>query len=302
MELSQRSKAVTGDYWQVVRQLNRDLSEWSSTRVLVIIIDGLEQANPSLGAEWLDWLPPVLPSRVKLLVSILDADGRGGDCLRMARRLLNPSRFVELTGLDAEERGRILDLWLSEAGRTLQPSQREDALNRFAECPLPLYMKLVFEEIRYLRSGDRMPPIAGDINSISDRLFTRLERDADHGKVLSQTLAYLSASRAGLSEQELLDVLSRDPRVLNDVRQRSPQAPSVSSLPFSVWARLRNDLGDYIAERGADEVPILEFQHSRIGEVAAERVAAGLKNAHLDLARYFGGDYPDRMHSAPCAA
>ena len=111
--------------------------------------------------------------------------------------------------------------------------------------------------------------------------------------MLSQTLAYLCASRAGLSEQELLDLLSRDPRVLDDVRQRSPRSPSISSLPFSVWARLRDDLGDYITERGADEVPLLGFHHSQIGEVAAERVAGDLKNAHRGLARYFGGDYPD---------
>ena len=92
-ELSHRGSAVDGDYWKIARQLNRKLSEWSSTSVLVLIIDGLEQANPPLGAQWLDWLPPLLPSRVKLLVSVLDADGRSGDCLRMARRLLDPSRF-----------------------------------------------------------------------------------------------------------------------------------------------------------------------------------------------------------------
>ena len=293
VELSGLGSAVAGDYWQVVRQLNWHLSKWNSTQVLVLIIDGLEQAHPSLGAQWLDWLPPLLPSRVKLLVSVLDSDGHGGECLRIAHRLLDPSRFIELAGLTTEERGRILDLWLSDAGRTLQPGQREAVLNRFAECPLPLYMKLVFEEVRHLRSGDRTPPLAHDINSISDRLFTRLEYDADHGKVLSQTLAYLCASRAGLSEQELLDVLSRDPGVLDDVRQRSPRSPSISSLPFSIWARLRNDLGNYITERGTNEMPLLGFHHSQIATVASERIAGELKNAHRGLAHYFSGDYPD---------
>ena len=295
MQLFPHRNAVTGDYWQIVHQLNRVLSEWRNTRALVIIIDGLEQAAPPLGAQWLDWLPPMLAGRVKLVVSVLDTDGPGGECLRMARRLLNPSRFIELAGLTSEERGGVLDLWLNGAGRTLQPGQREMVLKCFAECPVPLYMRLVFEEIRHLRSDDPTPSLARDINSISDSLFTRLEYDADHGKVISQTLAYLCASRAGLSEQELLDMLSKDSEVLDDIRQRSPQSPSISTVPFSVWARLRNDLGDYIAERVADDVPLLRFHHSRIGEVAAERVTGYLKNAHWALARYFGGDYPDLL-------
>jgi hypothetical protein len=291
-EVSGRPDAA-GDYWQTVRRLNQVMSRRSDERLLVVVIDGLDQSPPPVGAQWLDWLPRHLPENVKLVLSVLDADGPAGASHRMARQLLPPTQIVQLGYLSAAESERLLDQWLADASRALRPEQRRAVLDRFAACAVPLYLRLVFEQARRWRSGDPVPEIAGSVAAVVSDFFSRLEHEGDHGSVLTHTLAYLCASRAGLSEIELLDVLSKDPDVLADIAVRSPRSPAVTGLPSSVWLRLNGDLGGYLMERNADETRLLGFHHRALSEAAADRVAALLPAAHRSLARYFGGDHPD---------
>ena len=77
-------------------------------------------------------------------------------------------------------------------------------------------------------------------------LFNRLE--ANHGKVfVSHALGYLTASQSGLSPNELLDVLSCDEDVLEDVFQY--HVPPIRRLPVLLWTRLRLDLGKIQGKR-----------------------------------------------------
>ena len=66
--------------------------------------------------------------------------------------------------------------------------------------------------------------------------------EAVHGKIfVSHTLGYLTASINGLSPNELIDVLSCDEEVLEDVFQY--HVPPIRRLPVLLWTRLRLDLG-----------------------------------------------------------
>ena len=51
---------------------------------------------------------------------------------------------------------------------------------------------------------------------------------------------YITASKSGLSEAELEDLLSLDEKVLNDVFQY--HIPPVRRIPPLLWTRIRNDL------------------------------------------------------------
>ena len=60
-------------------------------------------------------------------------------------------------------------------------------------------------------------------------------------KVLQLLLSgYITASKSGLSEAELEDLLSLDEKVLNDVFQY--HIPPVRRIPPLLWTRIRNDL------------------------------------------------------------
>jgi len=94
-------------------------------------------------------------------------------------------------------------------------------------------------------------------------------------------LGYLAAGRHGLTEDELLDVLSTDLGVMQDFYDHSPterskpEAERQVRLPQILWSRLRFDLADYLTEREADGTAVLAFFHREIGEVVRSRCLQG---------------------------
>ena len=56
----------------------------------------------------------------------------------------------------------------------------------------------------------------------------------------------------GLSEDEMIDVLSRDEEVFDDFRKRSFFEPPEKRLPVVVWSRFYFDVEPYLNERSAD--------------------------------------------------
>ena len=215
----------------------------------------------------------------------------------------------------------LLAAWLHEAHRTLQPQQRDEVLTKFRGCPYPLYLKLAFEEARRWKSLPSLSPhilvilkdmfvrltrrwrsipsvaqgslpetLSPDIPGIIKNMFARLEAERNHGRLLvSRALGYLAASRHGLIEDELLDVLSADKEVMADFRKRSPRSPTLERLPVVVWARLFADIEPYMTQRQADGTTVLTFYHRQVGEAASEIYLSGDNKlrSHRQLAEFF---------------
>ncbi len=76
--------------------------------------------------------------------------------------------------------------------------------------------------------------LAFSIRECIKNLFTRLEKK--HGKTfVAHSLAFLTASRGGISESELDDILSLDDEVLNSVY--TFWEPPVRRIPPNMWTR-----------------------------------------------------------------
>jgi WD40 repeat protein len=240
---------------------------------LVLFIDALDQLAASDPAREATWLPEELPPGVKVIVSTTD-NVRG---LR-----------VQLEPMTQAEGGQALEEWLGEAHRTLQPWQLETVLAHFERCGLPLYLKLAAEESKLWKSYT--PPdactLGEGIAGVIDTLFDRLASNANHGPVLvERSLGYLAAARYGLTEGEVLDVLTADDTVWSDFDRRKHHEVSERRLPVVVWSRLSLDLEPYLTERAAPGGTVIAFYHRQL----AERAAAWSQDRHSDLARYFLG-------------
>lgn len=191
---------------------------------------------------------------------------------------------------------QILDSWLKSSRRLLQDEQEKIVLEAFEKCPLPLYLKLCFDEASrwksYTSSNDTK--LAPTIKGIIHDLFDRVERL--HGKALvGQALAYITASRNGLTEPELEDLLSLDDVVLNDVYQY--WTPPIRRLPPLLWIRIRSDIGDYLIERGADGARVINWYHRQFIETARERYLGAEKEVeiHSNMSDYFLGKWSGGM-------
>jgi hypothetical protein len=110
--------------------------------------------------------------------------------------------------------------------------------------------------------------------------------------LVSRSLGYLAAAKNGLSEDELLELLSRDQDVFENFMQRAHHTPPEQRLPVVVWSRLYFDLEPYLSERAADGAQLMSFYHRQLREVVAQDYLADdqRRERHAQLAAYFGDD------------
>jgi len=276
---------VPASYRELVEEFPKRLALATAQRPLVLFLDALDQLSDVEQGRSLIWLPADLPEHVRLIVSALP-----GECLSALENKLPATSVVELEPMPPNEGRQLLELWLEDAGRTLQNHQRDEVLGKFTGNGLPLYLKLAFEEARRWKSNTTDAVLSPDIPGVIRDLFGRLSSEANHGeKMVSRSLGYVVAAKNGLSEDELLDVLSNDTEVLSDFKDRAPRSPDVDRLPVVVWSRLYFDLEPYLTERSADGASLMAFYHRQLGDVVAEDYLGGdaKRERHRALAEYF---------------
>lgn len=114
----------------------------------------------------------------------------------------------------------MLDNWLGTFKRTLTKPQRDvltASFNSGEKSRLPLYLRLAFDITRTWKSSEIPRSLPKDITELILHIFRRLE--AKHGKVTPAALSYITCTKYGLSANELIDILSLDDEVLDDVFQ-----------------------------------------------------------------------------------
>jgi NACHT domain- and WD repeat-containing protein len=291
---------ISTDYRALVTEFGERLKLATAGQPLIVFLDALDQLSDANLARNLIWLPAELPENVRLVVSTLP-----GECKTALERRLPSANLVKLEPMPTEEADELLGAWLTKAGRTLQPRQRTEVLTKFAlsamttdesggdemkEHGMPLYLKLAFEEARRWKSYTPVVDLAPDIPGIIRKLFDRLSSDANHGTtIVSRSLGYLAAAKNGLSEDEMLDVLSLDEDVRADFKARAKHTPPEEHLPVVVWSRLYFDLEPYLTERSADAASLLSFYHRQLREVVEAEFLSGDKKParHAHIADYF---------------
>lgn len=307
---------IPDDYRELIEKLPKLLGVASQERPLWVFIDALDQLRPVHAGAALSWLPTELPPNVHLVLSALsvpEIDAPPADsvtatdepetphtdsALDELRHMVPPEGLTEVTRLDEGAAGSLLDAWLGDVDRALQPHQRHEVLTKFAASGRPLYLRVAFEEARRWRSysDPGQTVLASDIKGIIRSMIERLASPDQHGfPLVSKVLRCLAASRGGLAESELLDLLARDDdywaHFVRHARHDLPQNASAErKLPVIVWSRLLHDLEPYLAESSDGESVLLTFYHRQVQEVAASdflRSHSDRLAAHHALAGYF---------------
>ncbi len=276
---------VPSDYRELILKFRECLALSSADTPVVVFLDALDQLPEREQKQSLLWLAAQLPIHARLIVTTIP-----GNHISSLEKKLPKGNIVRLNPMELTEASQLLDLWLEMDGRTLQPGQKSQVLNTFAACPLPLYLKLAFEEARHWKSYTMCAPLRADIPGIIRDLFARLSLDSHHGLTLvSRSLSYLVAARNGLSEDELLDVLSRDKTVFEDFKRRAKHEPPEERLPAIVWSRLYFDLEPYLTERSGDGTTLLGFFHRQLKQVVIDDYLTDKEKLmrHRSLADYF---------------
>ena len=144
--------------------------------------------------------------------------------------------FLEVTPLGKDMAWRVMKLWMKSAGRDLNNYQWRLVANAVVDCSLPIFCQLVFREICrwtcYAKPEDTFLA-----HNVMDSIFLLLEKvENKHGWLLvSHALSYVTASKNGVSEPEIEDLISLDDKVLDDIYQH--HLPPFRRIPPLLWTR-----------------------------------------------------------------
>ena len=269
-----------------VEQFHKTLSRSSSDKPLIVIIDSLDQLESDHGAWKLWWLPKKLPKWTKIILSTREGEifenikNNFADCL------------LKVDSMTKNDGDLILDKWLqgsheylSSAGisingkRKIALHQREVILENFEKLGNPLWLKLAFEKACTWPSWygkadeDKLYsdlPISLDL-LIKDFISRRLIKQRKHPPLLNQkALTYLSASRSGLSEEEINYLLATDTEVRAEfdiqVNKTGQLWFSKTKLPPIYWSRLYSDLKPYLTRINVDGAFVYKWFHKEFND------------------------------------
>ena len=276
------------DFNDTVRTFHALLSKATYDKPLFLFLDSLDQLSSKNGAYTLGWLPRMLPNHVHMVVSTLPDLH---DILPNLRNKFPNDAFLQVAPLALDLCQDIMDSWLKAAHRKLTSDQQAIVSKAFDCCRLPLYVKLVYEEVINWKSSDHVSEtvLSHTVQNIINDFFKRLE--IKHGATfVSHALAYITASKSGLSESEWENVLSLDDTVLEDVFQY--HVPPLRRIPQVLLIRVLTDISQYVVTREADNRRVIFWYHRQFIETARSRFLNDLKahvTVHKHLADYFSG-------------
>ncbi len=197
------------------------------------------------GALGLAWLPEFLPPGIRIIASTLE-----GQPLEALRR--HQAEELLLAPLTTPERKQLVTDFLGEYRKKLSDSQLEALLANEA-TENALYLKVALEELRLFGSFEELTQRIERLPATTEELFGQvLDRvEGDHTGVfpVAEGLALLAASRSGLSERELLELVGGE----------------VTAL---AWARVRRSLAPYLVQRGE----LLDFAHRTLWKAVKARL------------------------------
>ena len=299
-----REGELSADTKTLSEELQEHFQSATKEQPIILFLDALDQLSDADGGRLLNWIPyGQLPPHAKLVVSCLSDrtkdDPAGQPFVELTRRQLIAKNSINLDALSEKDASTLLfKNWLHQAGRKVSDQQREriEQILKSKECRQPIYLKLLFEEARIWRSYDAAPKLGESMPAILGQLIDRLSQSTNHGRLLvERVLGYLAASRHGLAENEILEVLFADPdykaaldRATEQTLQELPA--SATRIPIAIWSRLRFDLAPYLTERAAPGANVLTFYHRQVAEWVQEHFVKASEHSwqpHQRLADYF---------------
>ncbi|QOY53238.1 ankyrin repeat domain-containing protein [Candidatus Sulfurimonas baltica] len=260
----------------------------------VIILDALDQLQDK---NHLKWLPLELPSNLKIILSMLDQKGYEY-YYDLLKTNIDTANQLEIKPIDEDVAKEILDELLKKEKRSLTDAQYKYAIRKLKESnSSPLYLKIAFEEIKTWKQTDEKEELAIGIQKIIKEFIDNLTTKFHHDKaIVHKVLGLISASRDGLSESELLDLLSHDEDILSSLEKEENNnnltltigGVKVRRFPISVWARLSEQLRPFVNERLIDGEKLITPFHRIIAETIEKEYYEDKKeNLHKELAYYF---------------
>lgn len=252
----------------------------------IIFIDAIDQLEHD---DELLWLPDILPDHLKIVISLLNDENYPEDSKYYDKVKNRKMNFHQIPPM--ENPLNLMHTLLKSYHRTLQDYQKEYFLRQYNSSRSPLFITLAVQELRHWKSNDRVEPedIPGGSGTIQDladnqrdlikEFISNLYSFYHHDKYFVQiVLGYIYVSRDGLSESELLQLISVDPELVQKFAPETWHKNPTGELPTVIWSRLYAQIKTLLKVSLQDGEELLYFFHREFSTVVAEQ--EGQKDIH----------------------
>ncbi|XP_038150830.1 NACHT and WD repeat domain-containing protein 2-like [Cyprinodon tularosa] len=267
----------------------------SSEHPLILILDGLDQLENNVGSQIIGSLPSHLPDAVKLIITVsskrtglLQAIKSHYSQLGGLPCSVSGSReeeagyaCIQLQSVDRKQCIKLLESLLNCSGRKVTSGQQALVNQALTSCRLPLYARLL-HALTSLWHSDSDVNESSLPDSVHSSIFALLEHlEQKHGSSLvARTVSYVSLSRTGLSESELVDLLSHDhPECEGKISQVDVE-------------RLLIDLKNFLIRRSMADSQVLFWVSRHFKLVGTKKYLStheARKKIHSEMVDYFSG-------------
>ena len=255
-------------------KLRSDFANWlhmaAAKGRVILLIDALNQLEDKEGALDLVWLPPVIPENIRLILTTLP----GGSLDDLEKR--EWPQF-EVKPLDDDERKLFVHDFLAQYRKKLDDN-RVARIVSSDQTRNPLYLNSLLNELRVFGEHTQLDERidyylqAENVPQLFDKILERFEQDYEHEKpdLVRDAMSFIWASRRGISESELLEILGED---------NNP-------LPQAFWSPFYLAAERYLVSRSG----LTGFSHAYMRQAVRNRYLKDVdkqKSAHIQLADYF---------------
>ncbi|XP_075142931.1 uncharacterized protein LOC142218232 [Leptodactylus fuscus] len=269
----------------LINEFSTVLELATESRPLMVILDGIDELSESEAR--LSWIPTELPPHVYFIVSVSSVSDFSS--FRHLQKVTLDQNIIQIPPLCAVEINNIIDFWLTRDCRKLTGHQRKVLHEACTACPLPLYVVCAYMESLQWTSytPEREILLHPNISKMYSWFLSRLEKN--HGdQVVKKSTSYISLSRNGITQEELLDLLSLDQAVMDEIRQY--QGITESVFPEVLWTKLRSDFGIHLVEQRTDDSYVINWAHSHFRTVCMNRYVKS-KDYQLSIHSGFASYY-----------
>ena len=240
---------------------------------LLIVLDGLEQLripNPHSGLN-LEWLMENMPSNVHIFVSFSPTQQSTVEIFQHLKSKIKPkSHHLHPPKLQDFHARNQLIARLNKTKRKITSEQEKVFIHCFKFEPTALFLELCIEEAVTWESSFQINAVCRpkSLDALVQSKFDRLEKKYGY-EMISQIARYFISCWHGLTEMELMDILSCNNTLLLKVFLVS--LPPILRFPFYLWSELRQELGCLLVEQHTDNKTLLVWSHSCMQHIAGQR-------------------------------
>uniref|UniRef100_A0A6J0UD75 Uncharacterized protein isoform X1 n=4 Tax=Pogona vitticeps TaxID=103695 RepID=A0A6J0UD75_9SAUR len=288
VNLSQDFGALAEEFLSLLEFATQD-------KPLLICLDGMDDLSEEYDADF-SWIPTELPKNVYIIVSTCTESAFS--CLRKLEKMTKKENILQIPPLTLGEINEMISSWLEKDHRSLTKGQHDHLMEACATCPLPLYTCCAYKESCSWTSFSPqtemfLPQTLHDMYS-----WTLGRMEKLHGEqVLKRMAAYVTLSRNGITQKELLDLMSMDDLVLQEVAKF--QTASIPAFPLVLWLKLLDDFGDDIREQRTDNTYVFTWAHKSLKQVCLERYLKAQDfqlSLHATFANYYLGRISHKLN------